>query len=118
MQDMWLESQLRRNTDYAGFLTMLEDNGHNFLRFWQWMHPRNARWSTTETSGFKPQPHARTVSGTANAGRPTFDLTRWNEAYFHRLRQRVQQAGNKGIYVGVMLFEAWTINGVTSEQDP
>src|SRR5687767_6702432 len=52
MQDMWLESRPRRNMDYAGFLDMLEEHGHNFLRFWQWMHPRNARWSTGETTIF------------------------------------------------------------------
>ena len=118
MQDMWLECKPRHDTDYSGFLDMLQENGHNFLRFWQWMHPRNARWSTTETTFFDPQPHTRTGPGTANDGLPKFDLTRWNEPYFHRLRERVQAAAQRGIYVGVMLFEAWTIKGTTPDQDP
>jgi len=117
MQDMWLESKPHRATDYAGFLTMLEDNGHNFLRFWQYMHPRNARWST-ETTFFDPQPYKRTGPGAANDGLPKFDLTQWNDAYFLRLRERVQEAGKRGIYVGVMLFEAWIFKGANADQDP
>ncbi len=40
-----------------------------------------------------------------------FDLTKFNEAYFHRLRARVIEAGKRGIYVSVMLFDGifdWT----------
>src|SRR5439155_27064794 len=125
LQDMWLEageprlgraadsggghSELasaggpgpRRNMDYDGFLQMLEDNGHNFLRFWSWMHPKNAGWSETPTL-FDPQPFARTGPGNANDGQPRFDLSVWNDAYFTRLRERVEAAGRRGIYPGVM----------------
>src|SRR6188472_2247750 len=34
LQDMWLEDRPRREMDYPGFLDMLQENGHNFLRFW------------------------------------------------------------------------------------
>lgn len=108
LQDMWLEGTPRRNMDYAGFLQMMEDYGHNFLRFWSWMHTKNAAWSETPTY-FDPQPFARTGPGVANDSLPKFDLTQWNDAYFERLRERVIQAGERGIYVGVMLFEGWTI---------
>jgi hypothetical protein len=108
LQDMWLEGTQRRDMDYPGLLTMMADYGHNFLRFWSWMHTRNADWSETPTL-FDPQPYARTGPGTANDGGPKFDLTRWNDAYFERLRERVIAAGERGIYVGVMLFEAWTV---------
>ena len=37
-------------------------------------------------------------------GKPKFDLTKFNPAYFDRLRARVQVAGARGIYVSVMLF--------------
>ena len=117
MQDIWLEQGPRRPMDYAGFLDMLEENGHNFLRFWQWMHPRNGRWSSV-TALFDPQPYARTGPGTARDGLPKFDLTQWNEAYFGRLRERVGEAGRRGIYVGVMLFEAWSVKGTGPVQDP
>lgn len=115
--DMWLEGTPRRSMDYAGFLDMMEENGHNFMRFWQWMHPRNSPWSDTPTL-FLPQPFARTGPGLAKDGLPKFDLSRWNDAYFARLRDRVQQAGRRGIYTAVMLFEAWSIKGPTSTTDP
>jgi hypothetical protein len=117
MQDMWLEGTPRRNMDYSGFLQMLDDYGHNFLRFWQWMHTKNAGWSETPTC-FDPQPFARTGPGVANDGLPKFDLSIWNEAYFTRLRERVEQAGARGIYTGVMLFEAWTIKESGPKTDP
>jgi hypothetical protein len=117
LQDMWLEDRPRRNTEYDGFLEMLEENGHNFLRFWSWMHAKNAAWSKTSTR-FDPQPFARTGPGTANDGLPKFDLSRWNDAYFERLRERVESAGRRGIYVSVMLFEAWTIKWAQPETDP
>jgi hypothetical protein len=117
LQDMWLEGTPRRNMDYEGFLQMLEDNGHNFLRFWSWMHPKNAGWSETPTL-FDPQPFARTGPGQANDGQPRFDLSVWNDGYFDRLRERVEQAGRRGIYVGVTLFEAWTIKTAKPATDP
>jgi hypothetical protein len=117
LQDMWLEGAPRKPTDYAGFLRMMEDNGHNFLRFWSWMQTRNANWSETPTH-FDPQPFARSGPGLANDGLPRFDLARWNDDYFARLRERVEQAGRKGIYVSVMLFEAWAIKWATPATDP
>lgn len=117
LQDMWLEDQPRRNMDYEGFLQMMQDNGHNFLRFWSWMHPKNAGWSETATR-FDPQPFARPGPGLARDGLPKFDLSRWNDAYFARLRERVEQAGARGIYVSVMLFEAWTIKWARPQTDP
>jgi hypothetical protein len=116
MQDMWLETQEPHRTDYEGFLQMCEDHGHNFMRFWQWMHTRNAAWSRTPTL-FEPQPWQRPGPGLARDGRPRFDLSQWNEAYFARLRERVQAAGRRGIYCAVMMFEAWTIKWPTRETD-
>ena len=38
-------------------------------------------------------------------GKPKFDLTKFDPAYFERLRSRVEAAGQRGIYTSVMLFE-------------
>ena len=42
-------------------------------------------------------------------GKPKFDLTKFDEDYFDRLRSRVSAAGEQGIYVSVMLFQGWSI---------
>ncbi len=116
MQDMWLEPQPRKNMGYDAFLQMLVDHGHNFLRYWQWMQTKHAAWSETPIL-FDPQPYARTGPGTANDGEPKFDLSKWNEPYFFRLRERVRQAGDRGIYVAIMLFEGWSIKNSSTAQE-
>jgi hypothetical protein len=40
---------------------------------------------------------------------PKFDLTQFDEAFFERLRERVAAAGERGMYVAVMLFEGWAL---------
>src|SRR5680860_194984 len=54
-----------------------------------------------------PQPWLRTGPGNALDGKPKFDLTQFNPDYFHRLKTRVKAAGERDIYVSVMLFEGW-----------
>ena len=62
MQDMWLEGTERKNMDYDGFLQMMEDHGHNFMRFWQWQQVKDAPWND-KSMYFDPQPFLRTGSG-------------------------------------------------------
>ena len=57
-----------------------------------------------------PQPWARTGPGHAKDGKPRFDLERFDQAFFDRLRDRVVAAGERGIYVAVMLFEGWALH--------
>ena len=47
--------------------------------------------------------------GTALDGKPKFDLDRFNQAYFDRLRARVIAAGDRGIYASIMLFDGWSV---------
>jgi hypothetical protein len=56
-----------------------------------------------------PMPYARSSVGGANDGGCKFDLDRWDEAYFSRLRDRVVAAGERGIYASVMLFQGVSI---------
>jgi len=46
----------------------------------------------------------------ASDGKPRFDLTEFDEAFFERLRERVVAAGERGMYVAVMLFEGWALH--------
>jgi len=89
--------------NYDGYLDFMEEHNHNFMRMWTWEQSKY-----TYGDGFRysaPQPWSRTGPGNALDGRPKFDLTRFNEEYFSRLRSRVIAAGKKGIYVSIMLFE-------------
>jgi hypothetical protein len=83
-------------------------HNHNFMRLWMFEQPERACW-TNERIFFAPLPWARTGPGLANDGLPKFDLTAWNEAYFQRMRERIIQAGQRGVYCAVMLFQGWSL---------
>jgi len=118
MQEMWPENEPRHDMDYDGFLQMMADYGHNFLRFWLYsLYTRNCPWNNISTL-FDPMPFERTGPGLANDGLPKFDLTRPSQSYFDRLRARVEKAGEHGIYVSIMLFEAWGLKWATPDQQP
>ena len=91
--------------DYQGYLNFLNNHNHNFIRLWAWRAPKNR--GGTKFAYSLPQPWPRTGPGIALDGKPKFDLSRFNQLYFDRLRSRVVAARDKGIYVSVMLFEGW-----------
>jgi len=96
--------------DYDQYLDFLQANNHNFFRLWTW---EEARW-TTETSDanywFNPMPpFQRTGPGVGLDGKPKFDLTKFEQAYFDRMRARIIAAGKRGIYVSIMLFNGWSV---------
>ncbi|MEW6235853.1 MAG: DUF6298 domain-containing protein [Candidatus Omnitrophota bacterium] len=97
--------------DYAAYLDWMKKLNHNFIRLWTW---ELASWNTTANQENKrlfsaPQPWLRTGPEKALDGKPKFDLNRFDPAYFERLRDRVKAAGDKGIYVSIMLFEGWAM---------
>jgi hypothetical protein len=103
--------------DFAAYLDFLERHGHNFVRLW--------RFEVTQNSVGPPNnpprkyiahhPWKRTGPGMANDGLPKFDLHQWDEDHFQRLRSRVQAAGERGIYVSIMLFEGWCLRTQPSQ---
>jgi hypothetical protein len=96
--------------DYEAYLRFLKEHGHNFIRLWRWEQFK----SQAAGGGFHlcmtPQPWPRTGPGAASDGKPKFNLSRFDPAYFDRLRKRVIAAGNQGIYVAVMLFDGWALH--------
>src|ERR1051326_274202 len=99
--------------DYGRYLDFLEKYHHNFIRLWSWEQARWAPWSGGKGSNpsdwyIDPVAYNRTGPGLALDGRPKFDLTQFDTNYFARLRRRVQQAGDRGIYVSIMLFQGWS----------
>jgi hypothetical protein len=87
---------------------MLVRHNHNFTLLWQTELPTfrglPTRSSASPDFFVTPQPWQRTGPGAASDGKLKFDLTKFNQAYFDRLHDRVQQLRAAGIYAGVYLF--------------
>src|SRR6266850_5189480 len=93
--------------DFTSYLNFLQQYEHNFVRLWAW---EQAAWTNESAAKitFDPLPYQRKGPGTALDGGRKFDLSRFNQAYFDRLRSRVVEAGQRGIYVSVMLFQGFS----------
>jgi len=98
--------------DFNRYLDFLERHHHNFIRLWAWDSTlwdtrANGRLGKDFVHEVAPLPWERTGPGAALDGKPKFDLTQFNAAYFDRLRERVRAASRRDVYVSVMLFEGW-----------
>ncbi|HEX4816751.1 MAG TPA: hypothetical protein VFV66_28760 [Nonomuraea sp.] len=96
--------------DYDAYLDFLAARGHNFIRLWRWEQFQSQAAGGAYHLNMTPQPWPRTGPGLAKDGGPRFDLSRFDPAYFRRLRERVTAAGERGMYVAVMLFDGWALH--------
>ncbi|MGQ9525836.1 MAG: DUF6298 domain-containing protein [Armatimonadota bacterium] len=109
----WRNLQDKGNADpppafeFDRYLDWMVRLNHNFMRLWAWEQTKWAPWTKNDVF-FAPLPYLRTGPGTALDGKPKFDLTKFNPEYFERLRSRVKAAGERGVYVSVMLFQGWS----------
>ena len=96
------------NFDYLAYVVFLQNFQHNLMRLWAWEH---ATWMqfTDKNIRYTPLPFVRSGPGTALDGGLKFDLSRFHSPYFDRLHARVRTAGDRGIYVAVMLFQGFSI---------
>ena len=103
LQDSAFVGQFVTPFDYTNYLNFLQSHNHNFMRMWA-----SEGWgaSSTVATYNSPMPY-KLVSGTYD-NNPKYDLTQFDQNYFDRMRQRIILAGNKGIYVSVMLFQGWS----------
>jgi len=92
--------------DYVKMLDSLKVRGLNIARVWLW-------WGCEE---FPPpdhkmhiEPFIREGAGLANDGRPKYNLTKYNPAFFARLRALCTQAQKRGINLQLMMMDAWMI---------
>ncbi len=96
--------------DYPAYLDFLQQHGHNFLRLWVWEHAQWMQFADAKVPvRYKPTIYQRTGPGLALDGQPKFDVTKFNEAFFKRLRERVLEAQRRGIYVSVMFFQGFSV---------
>ncbi len=95
--------------DFFSYLDWIQQYNHNFIRLWTWelvnWDTRGNRENKLHTAA--PHPFARTGPGTALDGKPKFNLKKFNQVYFDRLRSRLEAARDRDIYVSIMLFEGW-----------
>jgi hypothetical protein len=94
--------------DYGSYIKSLVSHNMNFFRLWEWMLSNGG----TATERYEPYsapywPWQRIGPGYANDGKPKTDFRRLDQNYFDRMRQRIIQAGQNGIYVSVMLFNGF-----------
>ncbi len=101
---------LNRQFDYKKYLQTLESLGFNLTRTFSGAYCEGVGNFKIQNNTLAPAegqlicPWARSNEpGYANGGNK-FDLTRWDPAYFERLRDFVGQAGERGVVVELVLF--------------
>jgi hypothetical protein len=102
LQDSGAIGKPLRRFDTNAYLDLLQSHQHNFIRLWAWEGGVNQSY-------YQPLCYRRTGPGMALDGKPKFDLQKFDDAYFKRLRDRVSAARRRGIYVSIMLFQGWSI---------
>ena len=102
--------------DYAEYLDFLESHNLNFFRLWRAENARGGEAGPDFWS--EPMPYARSAECCAFDGGNKFDLNTFNQEYFDRMRERVVEAGERGIYVSIMLFDGWSVESKFGGHDP
>lgn len=97
--------------------------GHNFIKLWIWEQPKppnglGGAGIVNTTDWLTPEIWLRTGPGNASDGGLKFDLTQYNSDFFDRTRQRCIDAGNRGMYVSIMLFDGWSVADKGGSTDP
>jgi len=100
--------------DFNAFVHFLTAHGHNFTLLWITEMPKFCGLPTTESSPpdfiASPLSWMRTGPGNATDGGPKYDLTKFNQEFFDRLRARVLALQAGGVYAGVYLFTGEWLN--------
>ncbi|MBN2764019.1 MAG: hypothetical protein JXR41_13075 [Bacteroidales bacterium] len=113
-------SVINLDFDYVTYLDILQNYGFNLTRIFLgdyvsapgfFDYPEDE--PLTPAPGRLLAPWARSSApGYANGGNK-FDLSKWDETYFKRLRDFIAEAGKRGIVVEVTLFCPYYANGLS-----
>ena len=98
--------------EFVRFLDAHKKRGLNFARIWLW-------WGAEQLPDVSKVPHVeepkhiepylRPGPGTANDGKPKYDLTKFNPVFFERLRTLCTEAKKRDIYLHLILMDAWML---------
>jgi len=115
--------------DYVPYLDELQACGLNLTRTFSGVYCEDQKSFNIKGNPLAPAagkllcPWARTATpGYANGGNK-FDLTKWDEAYFARLKDFLPQAGKRGIVVELVLFcpfyedSMWKLSPMNAENN-
>jgi hypothetical protein len=101
---------LNQDFDYVKYLKTLESLGFNLTRTFSGAYCESVTSFNIQNNTLAPAknrlicPWARSEKPGYGNGGNKFDLTKWNPAYFKRLRDFVGEAGKRSIVVELVLF--------------
>jgi hypothetical protein len=104
--------------DYPAYMKWMVAQNFNFMRLWTAELTDSADTDDVdENTVALPWKWLRTGPGQANDGGLKFDLSKFDQSYFDRMRARIITAGQNGIYVSVMLFNGYELQFETNPVD-
>jgi hypothetical protein len=97
-----------RTLDWDGYVDFLASHQFNYLRNWViWSTGSGSMAPVNHAIAF-PMPYQRVEGhGKARDGGDKFDLYRFDERFFDRMRKRCEQLQERRVYVSIMLFEVY-----------
>ena len=104
--------------DYTAYINWMVSNNFNFMRLWTAeLLNSGSTGDPYENIVGLPWKWSRKGPGSANDGALKFDFTQFDQNYYDRMRSRIIEAGNNGIYVSVMLFNGFEWQFETNPKD-
>ena len=97
-----------RTLDWNRYLDFLTAHDFNYVRNWVIWSTGSGSMAPLNDAIAHPMPYERVSGkGSAKDGRNKFDLDRFDEAFFRRMRRRCEDLQKHGVYVSIMLFEVY-----------
>lgn len=123
LQDNSFNKEFIRNRDrildWDEYVAFLEANNFNYLRNWVIWSTGSGAMAPINNAIAYPMPYERVEEhGKAKDGKDKFDLDRFDEAFFGRMRKRCEDLQQAGVYVSIMLFEVYGFLGGEPVGDP
>ncbi|MBN2314410.1 MAG: hypothetical protein JXM79_10800 [Sedimentisphaerales bacterium] len=123
LQDNSFNKEFIRNherlLDWDEYIEFLKENHFNYLRNWVIWSTGSGSMASANNAIAYPMPYERVKGhGKAKDGKDKFDLNRFDEAFFQRMRNRCEDLQDAGVYVSIMLFEVYGLLGGEAEGDP
>ena len=103
--------------DFSSYVAFLVAHRHNVTILWRKDLPTACGWGAGGTWRAAPFPWSRVGPGNASDGKPKFDLAQFDQAFFDRLRARVLELQQNGIYAIVQLFDGLGLSNYRCAND-